>query len=633
MGRCGGNRHLSDAHACARLVATLTNQQVCLALPIGLGKATAFTNALYRLACDDSSLQLTIITALTLEVPVGHSELERRYLEPIVERLYSDVPRLDYATALREGRLPDNVQIVEFYLRPGAYLDVAAVQRNYASINYAHAARDLVSRGVNVVAQQVACESLDDGSARYSLSCNPDVTLDLLDASQSAGAPRPLLIGELNAELPFMEGDAVVDQDAFDVLLDMGEGRQLFPVPAEPVSLAQHAIAVRASTLISDGGSLQIGIGGVGDALTHALLLRHVRGSEFRALAAALDIDKTGAHLGPFTQGLYAATEMFVEGLLHLRNHGVLKRRAGDGRYLHAGFFLGSARFYQALRELQKEDRDGIGMCRISFTNRLLGDEARKRRDRVHARFMNSAMMVTLGGAVVADGLENGRVVSGVGGQFDFVAMAHELEGARSVIMLPATRTVGGRVSSNIVWQYAHQTIPRHLRDLVVTEYGVADLRGRSDDEVIQRLLEITDSRFQEGLRKLAVRAGKLSSGFRIASRYRENTPERLNQQLARAGVLSLLPFFPLGTDFTDDEATLAVALGALDAHRGHWLRYLHWGLEGLKSLTVTESSWLHAPLARLGLHRPASFADCLKRALVTGTLMESYWRSGRPLV
>src|SRR5260221_6025402 len=93
-------------------------------------------------------------------------------------------------------------------------------------------------------------------------------------------------------------------------------------------------------------------------------------------------------------------------------------------------------------------------------------------------------MMVTLSGAAVSDGLADGRVVSGVGGQYNFVAMAHELERARSILLLRSTREAGGRVESNIVFNYGHVTIPRHPRDIVVTQHGVADLPGRTDAEV-----------------------------------------------------------------------------------------------------------------------------------------------------
>ena len=88
--------------------------------------------------------------------------------------------------------------------------------------------------------------------------------------------------------------------------------------------------------------------------------------------------------------------------------------------------------------------------------------------------------------------------------------MAHALPEARSILCLRATRTSGGKTTSNIVWNYGHTTIARHLRDLVVTEYGVADLRGRTDREIVEALIGVMDARFQEGLVREAQRAHKL---------------------------------------------------------------------------------------------------------------------------
>src|SRR5256886_17256318 len=124
-----------------------------------------------------------------------------------------------------------------------------------------------------------------------------------------------------------------------------------------------------------------------------------------------------------------------------------------------------------------------IQMMAVSFPNELYGDEAAKRRARVDARFVNNAMMATLLGSAISDGLGNGQVVRGVGGQYNFVAQAFALQGARSILALEATRQTGAKAQSNILWNYGHQTIPRHLRDVFVTEYGVADVRGKSDAE------------------------------------------------------------------------------------------------------------------------------------------------------
>src|SRR5437763_10060664 len=169
-----------------------------------------------------------------------------------------------------------------------------------------------------------------------------------------------------------------------------------------------------------------------------------------------------------------------------------------------------------------------IQMMPVSFTNQLYCDEDAKRRARLDARFVNTAMMATLTGAAISDGLEDGQVVSGVGGQYNVVAQAFALQGARSVLALESTRQAGRKTLSNIRWNYGHETIPRHLRDVFVTEYGVADVRGKSDAETIAAMLQVTDSRFQNELTKIAKDAGKLPKAFEIPAAHRENFPDRI---------------------------------------------------------------------------------------------------------
>ena len=99
-----------------------------------------------------------------------------------------------------------------------------------------------------------------------------------------------------------------------------------------------------------------------------------------------------------------------------------------EGEFLHGAFYLGSQAFYDWLRDLADDERRGIGMTRVSEINELYGgNEALERLQRRDARFFNTCMMATALGAAVSDALEDGRVVSGVGGQYNFVAMAHAL--------------------------------------------------------------------------------------------------------------------------------------------------------------------------------------------------------------
>lgn len=80
-----------------------------VALPLGLGKPVTLINDLVRRACGDSSIRLQIFTALTLERPSPASDMERRFLEPALDRLFGAYPQVEYARLLRDGKLPDNI--------------------------------------------------------------------------------------------------------------------------------------------------------------------------------------------------------------------------------------------------------------------------------------------------------------------------------------------------------------------------------------------------------------------------------------------------------------------------------------------------------------------------------------------
>jgi acyl-CoA hydrolase len=320
---------------------------------------------------------------------------------------------------------------------------------------------------------------------------------------------------------------------------------------------------------------------------------------------------------GPFEEGLYGVSEMLFEAFLGLIEAGILKREI-DGTVLHGAFFLGPKSFYRTLREMTADQIARIQMMPVSFTNEIYDEEDKKRTARVDARFVNNAMMATLMGAAVSDGLENGQVVSGVGGQYNFVAQAFALKGARSILALEATRQVGARAQSNIRWAYGHETIPRHLRDVFVTEYGIADVRGKSDAEVIAAMLGVSDSRFQDELARAAKDAGKLPKSYEIPAAHRENMPERIVDALKPAREAGLLPPFPFGSDFTDVEQRLIPALEILQDAQRTPLR-----LAGLlwRGLTRTPDAADQACLARLGLDRPATFSERGYRALVSAAL------------
>jgi acyl-CoA hydrolase len=506
-----------------------------------------------------------------------------------------------------------------------------------------------------------------EGKDCYSLSSNPDVTPDLIPLMQrrysEQGTPFALA-AQINQNLPFMFGDALVSPATFDFVLDNPEFHyRIFGPPKMSVSDRDFLTGLYISTLIKDGGELQVGIGAIGDALIYALLLRHQENETYQELLAEFRIlEKFGPVItkiggtGPFEKGLFAATEMVVDGFMELFNAGIVKRRVYDdlviqrlineGRIneqvtpetldwilmrkgihqclteqdfdylqkfgvfrsslsfenntiitpegqqlsseltdldnremiyrnclgkslknanvIHGGFFLGCQKFYDWLHNLDDETRRLINMKSVQSINQLYGHEEIDRLHRKDARFVNTCMKMTLSGSAISDALENNRLISGVGGQYNFVAMAHALPDGRSILNLRSTRITGKGESSSIVWNYGHITIPRHLRDIVVTEFGIADLRGKTDSEIVVQLLDITDSRFQQELAREAKQNGKIREGFAIGGDFTSNYVDEISRKLQKYKDRGLFQTFPFGTDFTEEEIFIGRALKVL---------------------------------------------------------------------
>ncbi len=603
-----------------------TNGNIILGMPLGMGKPNPLVNILYAKAKANSELSLTIVTALSLSKPSAKGELQQRFLLPFIERVYADYEELAYLHDARAGSLPSNVTVNEFFVQPASELNNPYTQQNYINSNYTHAARDMNARGVNVVAQTIAKRDYE-GYEQLSLSCNPEVILDLLPRLEKRKqmGEAILVVGQVHKDLPFMENSAIAPDDLFDIIIDdPSYDTRLINTPNMPVGMVEHFIGLGASALIKDGGTLQIGIGALGDAVASAVLQRHNNNSIYKQLLKAMELTQKQFPLlaegdrDIFSQGLYGCSEMFTYGLFAMFKAGVIKRQVVDGQgrrvCMHGGFFLGPNAFYQGLRDLTPQELSLIDMTNISFVNSLYGSEELKRSHRVDARFINTAFSVTLMGAGIADQLEDGRMLSGVGGQYNFVAQAHELEGARSVLLVRATRVKDGSVSSNILWNYGHTTIPRHLRDVVVTEYGVADLRGKTDSETIAAMLNISDSRFQTELMEKAKSMGKLSTDYAIPQQYTNNTPERLKTIYQQYSDTQCFNAFPLGSDFTYVEEML---LAALD-----WLKKnmkLSGALEIAKASFIDDETEKHfSPhLERMGYDKAETVEEKLYRQLL----------------
>jgi acyl-CoA hydrolase len=639
-------QRFTDTDACAQLIVERLGADLRVAAPLGLGKPHGLLNALYALMQADTWRSMTLYTALSLMRPQPKPGLEARFLEPFLDRHFgNDYVNPQYAVDQINGKLPPNVAVHEFYMQSGAYLHSPSAQRDYISQNYTHVARDLVVQDINLLVQLVSRHETSAG-VRYSLSCNPDLTLDFLERVKAAGKQRPLCVAVVHPALPYMGGHAEVPQDFFDIELAPAVSPRLFAVPRLPVDVSEYAIGLHASALVKDGGCLQIGIGALSDALVKGLLLRHQDNVAWRKVLLSLD---KGGHthslatrmggLASFRTGLYGASEMVLDGFMHLAKAGVIKRRSWDnlalerasasgrlaedvpgGHYLRGAFFLGTRDLYDWMEVTAGSDPDAIDMCRVSNVNQLYGDhQALAMLQRRGARFFNTCMMATLLGGAVSDALEDGHVVSGVGGQYNFVAMAHEIPDGRSILMLRATRKGKNGVETNIRWNYGTTTIPRHLRDIVISEYGVADLRGKTDSECIAAMLAISDARFIDALTAEAKSHGKIAADFKIPDAWRQHRPENLREALASAIRKGLLPAYPFGTEFTAVELRLLPALEWLKSSSSNWKG--RWQL--LKAVVMPGEPNAEEPagLERMGLNAASTLSDRLQRRLLLAAL------------
>jgi acyl-CoA hydrolase len=601
-----------------------TGKDLRMATPLGLGKPNQLLNLLYQRVKSDPSRTLTFFTALSLDIPQAKTDLEKRFVGPFFKRHFGeDYPQLDYLKDLHSGQTPQNIQIHEFYFQAGTLLHSPRAQQNYISLNYTHVAQNIFEMNIEVIVQLIARSP--DGKG-YSLSCNPDLTLDLHDLYKKHQRPL-LMVGVVHPDLPYLGGDAEVGADFFSAIVATSEVKhQLFSLPRTSVQAIDHMIGLHASRLICDDGTLQIGIGSLSDGIVSATVLRHQDNSSYVKLLKASDSEFSAPknvelHQDIFQQGLYGTSEMLMDGFMHLRKAGVLVRNIFDRdeqarRYLHGAFFLGSKEFYHWLKHLGSADFDGLSMTRVSKVNDLYDEhELSLRRQRKNARFFNTTMKMSLLGEAASETLDDGSVISGVGGQYNFVAMSHELPDSTSVLLLKSTREVTGKRISNIVWAAGHITIPRHLRDTVVTEYGIANLKGQSDEECIKRLLLIADSEFQEELLKTAKNYGKISNSWEIPEFAQNNNPGRVESFVKLFRDQGFFPLFPMGSDFTPEEEVLQEALLSLKEKTKSGL--LACLVRGFK----TSADNYRAELKRMDLHEPHDFKARLYQRVLLGAL------------
>ena len=309
-----------------------------------------------------------------------------------------------------------------------------------------------------------------DADGWMSLSLHAGATVR--EIGRAAADPDRLLIVEINPQAPLTLGIGPehphrIHVDQADVLVEstlpLIELADAEPSPAD-LLIAQHV-----RPFIVDGSTLQTGIGGIPSTIA--------------AMLAADDGGDYGVH-----------SEMFTTGLMHLHKAGkVSNARKGqfDGMSITT-FALGTAELYEFL-----DDGDEVRFLPVDIVN---SPDVVAHNHRMVT--INGALTIDLWGQAVADTIGS-RQFSGIGGHEDFVSVAGlELED-RALLCLPSTAIVGGQRISRIAAELAAGavvTTPRHQLDLVVTEFGVASLRGRTVRQRALALAQVAHPDFRDEL-------------------------------------------------------------------------------------------------------------------------------------
>jgi 4-hydroxybutyrate CoA-transferase len=273
------------------------------------------------------------------------------------------------------------------------------------------------------------------------------------------------VIAEVNPNMPRTHGDSFIHVSRIDHLVEVD--LPIYELRKKKMTQVEEAIGKHAAELIEDESCLQLGIGGIPDAVL--------------------------ANLGHF-RDLGIHSEMVADGVMDLVEKGVI---TGDRKTLHKGkiivtFLMGSKKFYEWVH-----DNPMIEMHTVDYTNNPFLIAQNKKMISI-----NSALEVDLLGQVCADSL-GPRQFSGVGGQVDFIRGAKVSEGGKAIIALPSTAKDSSRVVP-VLKEGAAVTTSRNDVDYVVTEFGIAPLFGKTRRERMKALIQIAHPKFQGDLARKA---------------------------------------------------------------------------------------------------------------------------------
>lgn len=288
-----------------------------------------------------------------------------------------------------------------------------------------------------------------------------------VDCTLTAARCARLVIAEVNDRMPWTLGDSFLHVSKFSATIQTS--RPLVELQPEPYSELQRLIARNVASLIPDGATLQMGIGGIPDAVLHSLTDRR----------------DLGIH-----------SEMFSDGVIPLIESGVIN---GERKTLHrgklvAGFVLGTRRLFDFIHQ-----NPLFEFRPICYTNDPF---VIAQNDNMVA--INSALEVDLTGQICSDSLGT-KPYSGIGGQVDFMRGAARSKGGKPVIALPSTAK-NGTVSRIVPTLTPGAGVVTSRADVhyVVTEHGVAYLHGKTVRQRAEALIAIADPRFQSELERSA---------------------------------------------------------------------------------------------------------------------------------
>ena len=281
-----------------------------------------------------------------------------------------------------------------------------------------------------------------------------------------------IIIAEVNEQMPRTLGDSFIHVSRLDYIVPVNYPIAELPMGGDEPSVVVQKIGAHIAELIPDGATMQLGIGAIPDAVLKFLF----------------DKKDLGIH-----------TELFSDSVIELVNAGVLtnaQKSLHPGKIV-AGFMLGTKRLYD-----WADDNPLIELHRTEYVNDPF---VIAQNDRMVA--INSAIEIDLTGQVCADSI-GPKLYSGVGGQLDFIYGASRSKGGVPIIALPSVNTMkDGTAVSKIAAMLQHGagvvTSRNHVR-YIVTEYGVADLYGKTIRQRAMQLINIAHPEFRDELKKQA---------------------------------------------------------------------------------------------------------------------------------